>query len=50
MNMSVAQVMVKMGTDVRYFLRSSLANHHIIIPGDHVQLIEDFFAFFRPSD
>lgn len=44
------QVMVKMGTDVRYFLRSSLANHHIIIPGDHVQLIEDFFAFFRPSD
>lgn len=44
------QVLVKLDGDVSYFLRSSLANHHIIIPGDHVQLIRDFFAFFRPLD
>jgi L-fucose isomerase-like protein len=44
------QVLVKLDVDVSYFLRSSLANHHIIVPGDHVQLIRDFFAFFTPSD
>ncbi len=44
------QVLVKMDRDVSYFLRSSLANHHIIIPGDHAQLIRDFFAFFGPPD
>jgi L-fucose isomerase-like protein len=44
------QVLVKLDGDVSYFLRSSLANHHIIILGDHAQLIRDFFAFFAPSD
>ncbi|MHA1908514.1 MAG: fucose isomerase [Candidatus Thorarchaeota archaeon] len=39
------QIRVDLETGVSYFLESSLANHHIIIPGNHVDLIEDFFSF-----
>ena len=39
------QIRVELERNVSYFLDSSLANHHVIIPGDHVELVEDFFSF-----
>lgn len=39
------QIRVAMDEPVDYFLEESLANHHIIIPGDHVEEITEFFEF-----
>jgi L-fucose isomerase-like protein len=39
------QIRVAMHKSVDYFLEESLANHHIIILGDHVQEIVEFFDF-----
>ncbi len=39
------QIRVSIDKDVNYFLDNSLANHHVVIPGVHSELIEDFFAF-----
>jgi len=39
------QIRVAMDEPVDYFLEESLANHHIVIPGDHVQEITEFFDF-----
>ncbi|MHA2380117.1 MAG: fucose isomerase [Candidatus Thorarchaeota archaeon] len=39
------QIRVKMDESVDYFLESSLANHHIVVPGDHVKTFHEFFAF-----
>ncbi|MFW9847397.1 MAG: hypothetical protein ACFFD6_11655 [Candidatus Thorarchaeota archaeon] len=39
------QIRAKMDEPVTYFLRGSLANHHIVIPGDHVEEVESFFSF-----
>jgi L-fucose isomerase-like protein len=39
------QIRVMMDEPVEYFLEESLANHHIIIPGDHAQEIVDFFEY-----
>ncbi len=41
------QIRVAMDESVDYFLEESLANHHIIIPGDHVQEIIEFFDFIN---
>ena len=39
------QIRVALDEPVDYFLEQSLANHHIIIPGDHAQEIVEFFDF-----
>lgn len=39
------QIRVNLDEDVSYFLDESLANHHVIIPGDHAEIIEDFFSY-----
>jgi L-fucose isomerase-like protein len=39
------QIRVAMDEPVDYFLEESLANHHIIILGDHAQVIAEFFEF-----
>jgi L-fucose isomerase-like protein len=39
------QIRVELENDISYFLENSLANHHIVIPGDHVESIEDFFSY-----
>jgi L-fucose isomerase-like protein len=36
------QVWLRMEEPVRYFLDASLANHHILVRGDHQELIDDF--------
>ncbi|RDE13399.1 MAG: fucose isomerase [Candidatus Thorarchaeota archaeon] len=41
------QIRVAMDEPVDYFLEESLANHHIIILGDHVEVIAEFFEFLR---
>ncbi len=41
------QIRVAMDEPVDYFLEESLANHHIIILGDHVQGIAEFFEFLH---
>ncbi len=30
---------------VSYFLEGSLANHHVIVPGNHAKMLSEFFAF-----
>lgn len=39
------QVRVKLVEPVSYFLEQSLANHHVIVPGDYVRMLRGFFAF-----
>jgi len=41
------QIRVAMDEAVDYFLEESLANHHIVIVGDHVQLITEFLEFLH---
>lgn len=41
------QIRTTLTDPVSYFLSSSLANHHIIIPGKHKRLIIDFFDFIQ---
>jgi len=40
------QVLVELDDSVDYFLKKSLANHHIMILGDHRSLIESFLSEF----
>lgn len=41
------QIRTTITDPVSYFLSSSLANHHVIIPGKHRRLIIDFFDFIQ---
>jgi len=41
------QIRTTLTDPVSYFLKSSLANHHVIIPGKHKRRILDFFDFIR---
>ncbi len=41
------QIRVTIDQDVSYFLERSLGNHHIIIPGNHSELINEFFSFVQ---
>jgi L-fucose isomerase-like protein len=43
------QVLVRLDDSVEYFLEDSLANHHIMILGDHRSLIELFLKQFGPK-
>ncbi len=39
------QVRLRLKEPAGYFLKRPLANHHVLIKGDHAQLIEDFMQF-----
>ena len=41
------QIRVKLEDDVHYFLERSLANHHIVFPGNHAEKIHRFFSFVK---
>lgn len=45
-NLCRTQVLLKLDEDVNYFLTESIGNHHIIIKGDYVDLIHEFFRWF----
>ena len=40
-NVCRTQVRIKLEEDVSYFLRNPLANHHLVIPGDHYDELND---------
>jgi L-fucose isomerase-like protein len=40
------QVHLRLQQPAAYFLRASLANHHVLIKGDHARLIDDFMQFY----
>ena len=42
-NMCRTQILVKMDTQPNYFLKNPLGNHHIILQGNHVEAVHDFF-------
>lgn len=42
-NMCRTQVRVRMDTPVEYFLKNPLGNHHILLQGNHVDALNDFF-------
>lgn len=37
------QVKIRLDKSVSYFLRNPLGNHHILIPGNHVKALEEFY-------
>jgi L-fucose isomerase-like protein len=39
------QVKVQLNEPVKYFLEDSLANHHVLLMGDHASEISEFFSF-----
>lgn len=41
-NMCRTQLKICLDSDVSYFVRNPLANHHIVIKGDHAKLIDRF--------
>ena len=41
-NLCRTQVRIKLDEDVSYFLRNPIANHHLVIPGDHYEELNDF--------
>jgi len=43
-HMCRTQIRIQMNTPVDYFLRNPLGNHHIIIEGNHQQVLEGFFS------
>lgn len=41
------QIRVKLTESVKYFLEESLANHHVVILGDHFRKLQEFFSFIN---
>ena len=39
------QVRLRLRKPVSYFLRSSLANHHLLVRGDHARLLDEFMNY-----
>lgn len=39
------QVRLRLHEPATYFLRSALANHHVLVQGDHAREIDDFMSF-----
>ena len=44
-NLCRTQVRLKLEEPVTYFLRRSIGNHHLIVKGDHSELIKEFFGW-----
>lgn len=42
-NMCRTQMRIKMNTSVEYFLKNPLGNHHIMLQGNHEELLNEFF-------
>ncbi len=41
------QIRVKLTESVKYFLEESFANHHVVILGDHLWKLQEFFSFIN---
>lgn len=44
-NLCRTQIRIKMDQPVDYFLKESIGNHHLIIKGDYVDLIDEFYKY-----
>ena len=44
-NLCRTQIRLKLDESVLYFLRRSVGNHHLIVKGDHRELIDEFFKW-----
>ena len=44
-NLCRTQIRLKLDESVLYFLRRSIGNHHLIVKGDHRELIDEFFKW-----
>lgn len=42
LNLCRTQIRVKMNTSTEYFLKNPIGNHHIIIPGNHEEVFNEF--------
>jgi len=45
LNLCRTQIKLKLDKSVEYFLTESIGNHHIIIKGNHVEMINEFFKW-----
>ena len=39
------QVRLRLKEDAAYFLRAPLANHHVLVRGDHAALVDEFMRY-----
>ncbi|HAJ33613.1 MAG TPA: hypothetical protein DCK79_09655 [Candidatus Atribacteria bacterium] len=44
-NLCRTQIRMRIDEDIKYFLQSSLGNHHLICKGDHSELVKEFFKW-----
>ncbi len=44
-NLCRTQIQLKMDKSVTYFLTESIGNHHLIVEGDYVKLVDEFFKW-----
>lgn len=44
-NLCRTQIRLKLDESVLYFLRRSIGNHHLIVKGDHRELVDEFFKW-----
>lgn len=45
-NLCRTQIKLKLDEPVSYFLQESIGNHHLIVEGDYVELVNEFFRWF----
>lgn len=45
-NLCRTQVKLKLDNPVTYFLQESIGNHHLIVEGDYVDLVNEFYKWF----
>ena len=45
-NMCRTQIRLQMDEPLEYFLTHPIANHHMVVKGEHKELIENFFRSF----
>ena len=44
-NLCRTQIQLRLDEPVSYFLTESIGNHHLIIKGDHTEIINEFFKW-----
>lgn len=47
-NLCRTQIRIRLAEeDLNYFLRESIGNHHLIVTGDHEEIVREFFRWFH---
>ncbi|MBR0137535.1 MAG: hypothetical protein IJM15_03930 [Erysipelotrichaceae bacterium] len=45
-NLCRTQIRIKLEENVDYFLKNPIGNHHLIVKGDHADILDEFFSWF----